>query len=354
MGESSTAAYTMPTRHASARRPRAVARRAPRTWGFWTQAKLDILRDYLAAFLAASSGKAPAAVYLDAFAGEGTGRDRLTHVEFDGSARIAADAVALGSSGYRFSHLRFFELNATRAETVQADLRERYPGRDIEVVPGDCNVSLPATLAAMPEHLRRAPTFAFLDPFGTELAWPMIGAVAEHKRDRPYKVEFWMLFSAAGLMRIAGSTPEKASVGAEGILTRLYGNHEWEPIVQLRRQGTITGRAAREAFVNLMRWQLEQQLGYASTHALEVKNSGGTSVYHMVFATDHDAGDRIIRSLYAKAASALPEMAQEARELTSGVFSLFPTAGEVAPPYEHEAPIAPDEFLASRLLDTSA
>jgi hypothetical protein len=40
-----------------------------RSWGYWTQAKLAILRDYLPAFLHASKGKASEFVYLDAFAG---------------------------------------------------------------------------------------------------------------------------------------------------------------------------------------------------------------------------------------------------------------------------------------------
>jgi three-Cys-motif partner protein len=327
-----------------------MTERTPRSWGFWTRAKLDVLHDYLAAFLAASSGKAPNAVYLDAFAGEGSGIDRLTSEEFDGSPRIAASAVANGDSGYRFSHLRFFELNSARATSIQADLRQHFPDRDIDVVPGDCNVTLPATLSRMPEGLRRSPTFAFLDPFGTELQWPTIDAVADYKRDLKFKVELWMLFSAAGLMRIAGSTPDKAAVGAEKRLTALFGNRAWEPIVDARRAGAITAADAREAFVNLMRWQLERTLGYQTTHALELKNARGTSIYHMIFATDHPAGDKIITALYAKAADALPEMADDARQLTSGAARLFSMAShERPPPYVHVAPLAPDAFLKSHI-----
>jgi hypothetical protein len=51
------------------------------------------------------------AVYLDAFDGEGARRGRLTVAESDGSARIAAAASASNNSGFRFSYLRFVELN---------------------------------------------------------------------------------------------------------------------------------------------------------------------------------------------------------------------------------------------------
>ena len=322
--------------------------RAPKTWGFWTEAKLDILRDYLPAFLAASSRKAPVAVYLDAFAGEGKGRSRLTLEEFDGSATIAAGAVATGGSGYSFHHLRFFELSPSRASAIESSFRVQYPGRDIRVVPGDCNATLPAELAAMPPAMRKAPTFAFLDPFGTELHWRTVRALAMHKQPAKFKVELWMLFSAAGLMRIAGTTPQAAAVGAEDILSAIFGGQGWAPIVDARRRDAITGTDAREAFVNLMRWQLEKELGYSATHALEVKNAHGTSVYHMIFATDHPAGDRIIRDLYRKAARALPDMAEEARRFKVGLMSLFDMPAGDAPDYVHEPPSHPADFLAVR------
>lgn len=315
----------------------------PRDWGFWTRAKLEVLRDYLAAFLTASQS-APSAVYLDAFAGEGRGVDRLTSEEFDGSARIAAQAVAAGTSGYRFEHLRFFELKQRHAATIEAELRRDYPGRDIQVISGDCNRTLPATLAALPPSLRKAPTFAFLDPFGTELRWPTIRAVAKHKDGLKYKVEFWMLFNSAGMMRIAGSSPEKAALDWEERLDELFGNGTWGQIVQARRDGLISADNARAAFVNLMRWQLEQELGYVHTHALELKNARGAPIYHMIFATDHPVGDKIIRDLYARSAAALPGMAEEARQAHDGVFTLFPVA-EPAPKYEHDPPVAPAELL---------
>src|SRR3954451_7976538 len=45
---------------------------APRPWGYWTEVKLEILGDYLNAFLTASQSQREV-IYLDAFAGEGHG-----------------------------------------------------------------------------------------------------------------------------------------------------------------------------------------------------------------------------------------------------------------------------------------
>ena len=326
-----------------------MASAAKQSWGFWTQSKLQILEDYLAAFLTASSLRARGAVYLDAFAGEGGGRDRLTDLEFDGSARIAAAASATNESGFRFTYLRFVELNRTRADDIRKEFRSDFPGRDIDVVPGDCNQVISRLLTDMPNDLTWYPTFAFLDPFGIELRWDTIRALADHKRDRTYKVELFMLFATPAIMRIAGLTPEKAVPDADARLTGLFGCDAWEPIVETRRKRLIGGDQAREAFVNVMRWRLAHDLGYQRTHVLEFKNSRGTPLYHMVFASDNDAGDRIMASLYAAAANRNQDMAQDAIAHKTGVQSLF-AASEITPlRYELMPPIEPAEYLDALL-----
>ncbi|MGD9795670.1 MAG: hypothetical protein AB7V43_19560, partial [Acidimicrobiia bacterium] len=63
---------------------------------------------------------------------------------------------------------------------------------------------------------------------------------------------------------------------------------------------------------------------------LEIFNEGGASIYHMVFATDSDAGNRIMTNLYNAAADEFPEMREQARrrrkrldQEASGVHNLF-------------------------------
>jgi hypothetical protein len=108
-------------------------------------------------------------------------------------------------------------------------------------------------------------------------------------------------------------------------------------------------RNAREEYVNLMRWRLQHVLGYRRTHPLEIFNERGHSIYHMIFATDHPAGDRIMTDLYNAAADEFPRMRQEARrrrerlaEQGAGVQSLFGEVFEVA---ERDASRRPREGL---------
>jgi three-Cys-motif partner protein len=321
-----------------------MSEHAGRSWGYWTQLKLAILNDYLPAFLRASSGRAAEFVYLDAFAGEGRGIDRLTGEEFNGSARIALETDVAGG----FTRLRYFE-QANKAKELQDKLTTDYPGRDIRVYGGDCNTEIRKALADL-RDLRWAPTFAFVDPDGMELAWQTLEHLAEHKRGyRPvasqkpeYKVELWLLFPTQGLIRTLALDEAKFRTADAERATKLYGTDAWRAIYDQRVAGALGAHEAREEYVNLMRWRLSRDLGYAKTHPFELKNTRGNTIYHMVFATDNEVGDKIMSGLYAKAARLAPAMQREARDRTKGQASLdlgdVPYAG---PGYEYEPPWEP-------------
>lgn len=315
-----------------------------RPWGYWTQLKLAILADYLPAFLRASSGKASEVVYLDAFAGEGIGTSRLTGEEFNGSARIALEAKEAGG----FTRLRYFE-RATKAKELRDKLLAEYPDRDIEVYGGDCNAEIPTALAEL-QDLKWAPTFAFIDPDGMEFAWQTLEHLADHKRGyrtggspRPeYKVELWLLFPTQGLIRTLALDESRLRPKDEERATRLYGTEDWRSIYDRRVAGTLSAAEARAEYVNLLRWRLSNNLGYAKTHPFELKNTRGRTLYHMVFATDNEAGDKIMADLYAKTAKRAPFMRQEAMDRAKGQRAL--DLGDVefnAPGYEYEQPWEP-------------
>lgn len=307
-----------------------------RAWGYWSQAKLQILDDYLRAFLRASS-PIETRIYVDAFAGWGTGRDRATGEEFAGSARIALEAVA---GEHRFTKLLFFESPEPAAE-LERTLRPLYPGRDFTVHPGDCNEQIPQALTAV---VTWAPTFAFLDPDGLELAWTTLVALSDHKRgyrtsSKPeYKIELWLLFSTQGLVRTLALDASLLRPADEARATRLYGNEQWRAIYQLRVANQIDASRAKNEYVNLMRWRLSTVLGYRWTHSLELKNLRGGTVYHMLFATDNAAGNTIMEDLYSRAAAAIPQMRQDAVDRASGQLSLIPGG---YPEYEPEPPWEP-------------
>lgn len=253
-------------------------------------------------------------MYLDAFAGEGSGVDRLTGEEFAGSSRIAIEV-----DQPPFTKLRYFELEPQSAG-LESRLGLEYPTRDILVYGGDCNETIPQALADLRES-QWAPTFAFLDPDGMELAWTALRALSDHKRGyrpagsgkREFKVEMWMLFPSGGLIRTLALDPEKLREADAHRATRLFGTDGWRPIYEARRANEIGGSTARDGYVNLMRWRLERDLKYEWTHPLEIKNMRGNPIYHMILATDNEAGTKIMSDLYSEAAKRIPKMREEAQ-----------------------------------------
>lgn len=274
-------------------------------WGWWTSHKLEILEDYLQAFVTASR-KTDARIYLDLFAGWPENKDRLTDREVLGSVHraLAVDPP--------FTHIGLFELGE-KADRLDTALRARYPHRseDIRVFRGDCNVRITSALRSL-YKVRFAPTFAFIDQFAAEVHWSTFEHLAVFKPRHLTKPELWLLFGTSFLPRGLRLGQERMDAKFADRITAMYGSEDWIPIAESRRNGHLSPADTRAELINLMRFRLEQVLGYKTTHAFTMKNTIGNDLYTMIFATDHDAGDRIMRSIYGKALGRHEQMRQDA------------------------------------------
>lgn len=305
-----------------------------RAWGFWTRGKLGILRDYLDAFTTASRS-AGERLYFDLFAGEPENVDRITGEPVHGSPR-----VALSIEDPPFTRLRFFELD--RPEELEARLRADFPSRDFRVIEGDCNETIHDALAEL-RPVSWAPAFAFIDPDGPDVRWTTLDALAAFKANRRNKVEVWMLFAEPMFVRFLRTDRGEVEPEHERRISDMYGTDEWLHIYRGRLDNQLTPAEARSEYVNLMRWRLQSILGYTWTHTLEVHNEHGGPIYHLIFATDHNAGDRIMRYLYGKALEEFPRMRQQAIDQRRGAMRLFDDAEFGAEPveYRYEPPWPP-------------
>jgi three-Cys-motif partner protein len=295
-----------------------------RSWGWWTEQKLDILSDYLAAFSKASQ-KAGTTVYLDLFAGqaENVSRERSGHT-IRGSAKRALDVRP------PLSVLRFFELPAN-ASGLEQTLRAEYPDRNFEVVPGDCNTTIRQVLTEL-SGLRWAPTFAFLDQQSTEVRWSTLAQLASHKIQNKTKTELWLL-CASGLIPRGLKIRQELDTTVIERLNTMFNTDIWMQALEATRNNLLTGQQFRAELTNLMRWQMENELGYKKTRSFEVKNTSGREIFDMIFATDHDVGDKIMKSVYQKAERQQPALRLQARlqrkqaqEEGEGTFGLFDSA----------------------------
>jgi three-Cys-motif partner protein len=252
----------------------------------------------------------------------------------------------------KFTKLVFWELEP-HATILREDLTIEFPDDSrFSVVSGDCNTYLKQGLDLVAD-LRWAPTFAFIDPYGLEVAWETLETLATwRKESNNRKVEMWILFPESGITRVLGLKGVRGESGAK-TLNRLFGTDDWIAIHQRRQSGEFDPETTRAEFINLLRWRLENVLGYATTHALTLGNVSGIPVYTMIFATDAKPGDKIMSDIYRHASvHEIPSLraralaAREARRLEArGTPTLFdpPPPMIESTTYEHTSPWAPPE-----------
>ena len=278
------------------------------SWGWWTQHKLDILHKYLQVFVTASK-RVDERIYMDLFAGWPENVSRETKEPILGSVHRALTVNP------PFTRVCLFELPA-KARRLEAALRERYPNRpELRVYPGDSNVTIDQALGDLAmAGLCWAPTFAFIDQYASDIHWSTLQKIAAF-RSAKRKAEMWILFGTSFYprgLRLQQQEPD-SSYGDK--LSLMFGTDEWRAITEGRRRGLLSAEQMRAELVNRMRWRLHHVLGYKHSLALTVRNTNGSDLYDMIFATDHPVGRRVMDYLYGKSWTQQEAMRQHALDV---------------------------------------
>jgi three-Cys-motif partner protein len=203
-----------------------VKRAKQRFGGDWTNEKLERVRKYLSAYTTIMSRQPFRFAYIDAFAGTGyrtikkeEGHEELPFPDLDsfldGSARIALQVEP------RFTRYIFVEQSKSRFAELQK-LRQEFPNlqNDIILVNNDANSYLQDLCLNYSWKTNRA--VLFLDPFGLEVNWDTIIAVANTKA-----IDLWYLFPlGVAVNRMLTKSGQIRAVWRER-LNRLFGDEGW-------------------------------------------------------------------------------------------------------------------------------
>lgn len=208
-----------------------------------TERKLDCLRRYLAAYATALQNKNFARIYVDAFAGTGSrtetkavlpfmgqGEESFVEVSTPGSARIAL------ATKPEFHHVLLIEKDTRRAEALRKVISE-YSGSRAQVREGDANDIVQRVCQRYQWHQERMRGVVFLDPYGMEVRWDTVEAIA-----RTEALDCWYFFPLSGLYRNAPKDPGKLDQSKIEALNRVFGTSTWrEDWYQAHSQTDIFG-----------------------------------------------------------------------------------------------------------------
>ena len=203
-----------------------MKRAKQRFGGDWTNEKLERVRKYLAAYTTIMSNQPFRFAYIDAFAGTGyrtikqeEGQEDLPFPDLDsfldGSARIALQVEP------RFSRYIFVEQSESRFAELQK-LKEDFPQlqNDIILVNTDANSYLQDLCLNYSWKTNRA--VLFLDPFGMQVTWDTIVAIANTKA-----IDLWYLFPlGVAVNRMLTKSGQIRAVWRDR-LNKLFGDEGW-------------------------------------------------------------------------------------------------------------------------------
>ncbi|MEJ8571276.1 three-Cys-motif partner protein TcmP [Microbaculum marinum] len=200
--------------------------------GTHTDEKLAILSNYMRAYTTALKNQGFALAYVDAFAGSGDrvetkpalplfdGDDEPKIITVPGSARLAL------ATQPPFEVLVLVETDATRRKELDR-LKTEWPDRKIVVHPQDANATVRQLCTGLP--WRGSSTLPggmrclmFLDPYGMEVDWPTVQAIADTDA-----IDLWYFFPLMGLYRQASLEMPRIDAVKQRRLDAVLGTNDW-------------------------------------------------------------------------------------------------------------------------------
>lgn len=262
--------------------------------GYWSQIKLDILREYAVAYskiLASQPGLSP--VYVDAFAGAGIHELKATGELLPGSPLNAL------SVDPPFAEIYLIDLDGVKVAHLQKLIGYR---RNVFIYEGDCNrVLIDRVLPRIQyEDFRRG--LCLLDPYGLTLNWEVIEKIGKMK-----SIDMFLNFPIMDINRNALWT-NPAGVASEDVhrMTQFWGDDSWRSVVYAS-QGKIFGgddlikKANNRQIVNAFRNRLREVAGFSQVpEPIPMRNSKNADVYYLFFASQKRAGAKIARHIFKK------------------------------------------------------
>ena len=260
--------------------------------GQWTNEKLEILSRYLNTYTTALKKWNFRLLYVDAFAGEGYYEPKAAssnedYSEFRELVKGSA-AIALDVDDKPFDELIFIESDPDRVRSLEQMVAE-HPYREIKIIQGDANVELPIFCENMQPSDRAV---VFLDPFGPEVVWSTIAAIADTK-----KIDCWILFPLNRVIRdmpLAAEPPVERAEELDRVFGgRRYWQRTYRPSLQLSmldEEPSLERPRGTEEIVNLYRERLESVFHSVAPTRRTLRNSRNGPLFELFFAASNPIG----------------------------------------------------------------
>jgi three-Cys-motif partner protein len=260
--------------------------------GPWSEVKLDIVREYAAAYstiLAAQQGLKH--YYIDAFAGTGQHLSRTTG-EFVAGSPMNALLVSPPFEGYHF-----IDIEEAKVAELERISRER---KDVHVYHGDCNEILQKHVFPTVEYTDYRRALCLLDPYGLHLDWNVI-----EEAGRMRSLEIFLNFPMMDMNRnVLWTDPDSVTLQQRERMDRFWGDSSWHDAAYEKQPGLfgpIEQKKGNQEIAEAFRRRLQKVAGFKYVPTpMPMCTPTGPLVYYLFFASHKPVAQKIVDHIFKK------------------------------------------------------
>jgi len=264
--------------------------------GYWSEVKLEIVREYASAYSAIQNNQAwlRSYLYVDGFAGAGL------HISKQSGQYISGSPLNALHVSPPFKEFHFIDLDGGRAQALR-DLAG--PRKDVFVYEGDCNTVLLDTVFPRARYEDYCRALCLLDPYGLHLDWQVI-----HTAGQMQSIEVFLNFPLMDMnMNVLWRNPDKVQPGQADRMDAFWGDRSWREVAYTKTPGLfedIEEKAESEVIASAFQERLRKAAGFEFVaKPMPMRNTKGAVVYYLFFASPNKTGAKILGDVFRKYSS---------------------------------------------------
>jgi three-Cys-motif partner protein len=268
--------------------------------GHWSEVKLDIIREYAAAYsriLVAQRRPALKHLYIDGFSGSGV------HVAKGTMDLIWGSPMSVLSVSPPFRGYHFIDLDQGNIEMLELQVRARtsgpYDPGSTYFYNADCNDVLLSHVFPQVKYEDYTRGLCLLDPYGLHLDWKVIETAGKMR-----SIELFLNFPIMDINRnVLHRDPGTADLKQAARLTRYWGDESWRQAAYSTSDNLFgfEEKTSNEALSYAFQRRLRSVAGFEYVPApMPMKNTKGVVVYYLFFAAQKPVAANIVKDLFRK------------------------------------------------------